>query len=137
MALSRTEQRRITFLSLLGSAATAGSEDPFSQAEAWLANMVEDGFFDEPAEARASRPTQQRSERSARPASRGQSSKSGSRGRDQGSQPFSGQYRNPDGPPTDAQVGAVLRMSDDYTEDELWDMTKQEVGNLISDLTKG
>jgi hypothetical protein len=108
----------------------ADVEGSFSQALTWLEDMEREGFFEEA----RSNPTQQRSERSARPASRGQSSRSGSRGRDQASQSFSGQYRDPDGPPTEKQVEAVLKMSDDYTEDELWDMTKQEVGNLISDL---
>ncbi len=42
--------------------------------------------------------------------------------------------RDPDGPPTDKQVATVLKNTDDYTEDEVWDMTKEKVSNLIDDL---
>jgi hypothetical protein len=128
--LSKTDQRRITFLSLLSSAATLGTDsNPYATAIDWLAAMEDDGFF-------ASNPTSQRSERSARPESSSRSSNNGPRGRDRDSKPFSGQLRDPDGPPTDNQVNAVLKMSDDYTRRELEDMTKQEVSDLINDLKR-
>ncbi len=128
---SKTDQRRITFLSLLSSAATyeAGSEgSPYTLATAWLAEMDEDGFFEE---ALASRPTQQRSERSARPAFRGQSSRSGSNDRPSGE--FKG-FRNPDAPATEKQIAAAIRLGADYSEDELADFSMQEISDLMNDL---
>jgi hypothetical protein len=121
---SITDQKRITFLSLLSSAAQFDAADPYNKAIEWLGRMDEDGFFED----EAARPTPQRSERSARPASRGQSS---SRGRDQAR---GGGMRDPDGPPSDKQVKFLLQLTDDYTEDEVYDMTKKEVSDLIEDL---
>ena len=37
-------------------------------------------------------------------------------------------------PPTEKQVDAILNFTDEYDEDELFDMTKEEVSNLIEDL---
>jgi hypothetical protein len=123
------EIRRITFLALIQAPALAGYDDPYQQARQWLDQMTTDGFFDE------ARPTQRTSSgpsrSSSRPASRGQSS---NRGRDQGGGAWNGTYRDPDGPPSDKMVNAVLAMSDDYTEDDLYAMRKEDVGNLISDL---
>jgi hypothetical protein len=133
---SRTDQRRITFLSLLSSAATATQDQDLSYGLAidWLGRMEEDGFFEAETarpifEAETARPTQQRSARSARPASRGQSS---SRGRDQAR--GNGGMRDPDGPPSEKQVAFLLRLTEDYTQDEVYDMTKKEVSDLIEDL---
>ena len=42
--------------------------------------------------------------------------------------------RDPGGPPTEKQVATVLKNTDDYTEDEVWDMSKEDVSNLIEDL---
>ena len=42
--------------------------------------------------------------------------------------------RDPDGPPTDPQVKKVLYESNDYDEDDLYDMTKQQVSDIIEDL---
>ena len=42
--------------------------------------------------------------------------------------------RDPDGPPTEKQVGKVMFETDDYTEDDLYDMTKQQVSDIIEDL---
>jgi hypothetical protein len=42
--------------------------------------------------------------------------------------------QNPNGPPTEKQVGKLLSLTNDYTEDEIWDMNKKEVSDLISDL---
>ena len=70
MAFTRTEQRRITFLSLLSSAsavAAAEGGDAYGQASTWLVQMEEDGFFEE--ERAPARPTRAPSGRSDRPAS--------------------------------------------------------------------
>jgi hypothetical protein len=135
MALTPTEIKRITFLSLLSSAANlaAGydSDAAYGTATDWLNQMQDDGFFEEARPTPA--PSTGRSAPSRRQAS---STPSQTRGRDQQSGTFSGNYRDPDGPPTDKQVGAVLAMTADYTEDELYGMTKAEVGDLISDLKK-
>jgi hypothetical protein len=126
---SKTDQRRITFLSLLSSAATFDQNedvDPYLNAQNWLERMEDDGFFEEyPA-----RPTSAPRGRSDRPASRGQSS---SRGRDQ-ARGNGGGMRDPDGPPSEKQVAFLLRLTEDYTEDEVYDMTKKEVSDLIEDL---
>jgi hypothetical protein len=115
-------------LSLLSSASIAlNPEDAYAQAGAWLLQMDDDGFF-------ASDPTPQRSERSARPASSSRPSNSGSRGRDNSRQPFTGQMQNPDGPPSDKQVDFLLTLTDDYGRGEVKAMTKQQVSDLIQDL---
>jgi hypothetical protein len=125
--LSRTDQRRITFLSLLSSASISlNPEDAYAQASEWLVALENDGLFE-------SNPTPQRSERSARPAS---SSRPSNRGRDSGRPAFTGQMQNPTGPPSDKQVNLALKLTNDYTEDELWEMTKEEVSNIISDNKK-
>jgi hypothetical protein len=125
--LSRTDQRRITFLSLLSSASISLSpEDAYAQASEWLVALENDGLFE-------SNPTPQRSERSARPAS---SSRPSSRGRDERKAPFTGQMQNPGGPPTEKQVDLLLDLTEDYTEREIKAMTKQQVSDLISDLKK-
>lgn len=128
---SKTDQRRITFLSLLSSAAhlvESPSDDDLAYgiANDWLKRMEEDGFFEE--ERAPARPTQLRSERSARPASRSQSSRNGSRGGD-----FKG-FRNPDAPATEKQIAAAIRLGADYSEDELADFTMQEISDLMNDL---
>ena len=137
-AMDNTTQRRITFLSLLSSAATAGAtpgiidqDAVYHTAQDWLERMEEDGFFKE---APASRPTQ-RSSSAPRPASPRQDSPSrpSNRGRDNNT-PFTGQLRDPDGPPTDKQVAAALKLTDEYSEDDLYSFTKQQVSDLISDL---
>lgn len=140
---SKTDQRRITFLSLLSSAATIlaqverGEDNAYELASQWLATMEADGFFGSPRwsgpGADEARPTQQRSERSARPASNGRSSNSGSRGRDQARGNGQG-MRDPDGPPTKPQVDFLLKLTDDYTREDIEDMSKKEVSELIEDL---
>lgn len=133
---SKTDQRRITFLSLLSSAASMAAAgdmlpgDTYSQAGDWLAQMEDDGFFE--AEVRSERPPTRRpsSGRSAgsrRPASSSRQSSGGNGG-------FSGNMRDPSGPPTDKQVAKVFSLTQDYTEDELYDMTKADVSALIEDL---
>jgi len=131
--LDKTTQKRITFLSLLSSAATYGGErEPYDLANYWLQAMEEDGFFEA---APAARPTQRSSSAPNRPSPRqGSGSQSSSRGRDNNSGSFSGNLRDPDGPPTEKQVFALLKLTDDYHEDDVWEMTKQQVSDLISDL---
>ena len=129
MAFTKTETRRITFLSLLSSASTAGAgtdTDVYGQAKDWLEEMEADGFFEE--ERAPARPTRAPSGRSDRPASRSQSSRNGSRGGD-----FKG-FRNPDAPATEKQIAAAIRLGADYSEDELADFTMQEISDLMNDL---
>ena len=135
-SMDNTTQRRITFLSLLSSASTyLSAEDaqgePYERAIFWLSEMVRDNFFE--AEAPAPRPTSPPSS-GPRPTFRRPASPSRppTRGRD--NQPFTGQLRDPDGPPTDKQVAAALKLTDEYSEDDLYSFTKQQVSDLISDL---
>lgn len=124
---TKTEVRRISFLSLLGSAVHTGDDDPYEYAQQWLARMESDGFFDE--EVGGSRPTQRSGGRNGYSNGRGssgRSSRSGNRG---------GGMRDPDGPPSDKQVAFVLKLTDEYSEDDLYDMTKKQVSDLIEDLT--
>ena len=133
---SKSDQRRITFLSLLSSASQLSTglggsgDEAYNQAFDWLEAMERDGFFEE---APASRPTSPPSSGPRptlpRPASL---SRPPTRGRD--NQPFTGQLRDPDGPPTDKQVAAALKLTDEYSEDDLYSFTKQQVSDLISDL---
>ena len=137
---SKTDQRRITFLSLLSSASTfeaplggevASEAEVYEVALKWLERMTDDNFFEE--EAPAPRPTAPSSS-GPRPTFRRPASPSRppTRGRD--NQPFTGQLRDPDGPPTDKQVAAALKLTDEYSEDDLYSFTKQQVSDLISDL---
>ena len=125
------EIRRITFLALIQAPALVNFEDPFAQAQTWLTDMINEGFFEEPT-GPASRPTSPSSSgprpASPRPAS---PSRPSTRGRDV---PFNGPLRDPDGPPTDKQVAAALKLTDEYSEDDLYSFTKQQVSDLISDL---
>ena len=122
---SKTDIRRITFLSL-----HQGHRGDYDAALADLERMEAEGFFDTEVSPSFARPNG----RSGRPASGSRSGNSG-RGRDsQRSGGYSGQMRDPDGPPTDKQVDLLLDLTDDYTEREVRDMTKQEVSNLINDL---
>lgn len=135
---SKTDTRRITFLSLLGSSATVGAqngESPggvYDDAKHWLTQMERDGFFDE----EVGSGNERSSGRSGGSGQRGSSSRSGSRGRDRARQSNGGGQgmRDPDGPPTDKQVAALLKHSNDYTEDEAWELTKQEVSDILDDL---
>lgn len=115
-----TGQKRITFLSVYSTL-----EGDYDAALEVVGQMESDGFFDE-----GKAPASRSSGRSGTSNKRTSSSKSSKRG----SSGFSGELRNPDGPPTDPQVRKVLSLTDDYTEDELYDMTKQEVSDLIQDL---
>lgn len=125
---TKTEVRRISFLSLLGSAAEVCSDpdEAYGMAQDWLKQMEDDGFFDQ--EVGGSRPTQRSGGRNGYSNGRGssgRSSRSGNRG---------GGMRDPDGPPSDKQVAFVLKLTDEYSEDDLYDMTKKQVSDLIEDL---
>jgi hypothetical protein len=125
---SITDQKRITLLSLVSSAATLGGDDlegVYGEAKGVLALLEKDGFF----EGNGSTPSSQPSRTSGR---QGSSSRNGNRGRDR--QGGGGGMKDPQGPPTDKQVAFLLKQTNDYTEDEVYDMTKQEVSNLIDDL---
>ena len=125
MAFTKTEQRRITFLSLLSSAVqlAESNNDAYTIAGNWLKDMEEDGFFEEE---RTSNPTPQRSGRSDRPAFRGQSSRSSDR-------PSRGP-RDASAPASEKQVNFALRLGADYSREELEEMTMGEIGGLIEDL---
>jgi len=115
--LTPTTQKRITFLSVFDTL-----EGDYDESISIVEKLEEDGFFDKGKSASRSSGRSERSDR------RGSSSKSSNRGGGGGG------MRDPDGPPTDKQVDTVLKNTDDYTEDELYDMSKQEVSNLIDDL---
>lgn len=125
---TKTEVRRISFLSLLNSAAEVCSDpdEAYGMAQDWLKQMEDDGFFDQ--EVGGSRPTQPSDGRNGYSNGRGssgRSSRSGNRG---------GGMRDPDGPPSDKQVAYVLKLTDEYSIDDLYDMTKKQVSDLIEDL---
>jgi hypothetical protein len=125
--LSAATQRRITLLAILP---TVGG-DLDAALEIFTA-IEEDGrFFD--AGGRDSRPTSAPRGRSDKPAFSGRSSRSGN-SRGSGGGQWDGRMQNPDGPPSEKQVGKLLSLTDDYTADEIWDMSKKEVSDLISDL---
>lgn len=128
-ALSETDQKRITFLSLLSSAVSLDG-DPYQQATSWLSDMEDDGFFERGGPA----PTSGRRQTSSRQASPSRSqTRGGGGGYDK---PYSGQpLRDPGGEPTDRQVAKVFTLTKDYSEDELYSMTKQEVSDLIANLS--
>ncbi len=117
--LTQTTQKRITFLSVFQTV-----EGDYDEAIGVVEQLEKDGFFD------SGNSGSRSSGRSERSSGRGSSSRSSSRGGG-GS---SGGMRDPDGPPTDKQVATVLKNTDDYTEDEVYDMTKEDVSNLIDDL---
>ncbi len=117
---SPADKKRITFLSVF-----ATLEGDFDDAHGVIEQLEEVGYFDAP----KGRPSRGRNERSS---GRGSSSRSSNRSGGGG-----GGMRDPDGPPTDKQVATVLKNTDDYTEDEIWDMTKEDVSNLIEDLFNG
>lgn len=117
---SKTDQKRISFLSVF-----ATLEGDYDQSLQVIEQMESDGFFDQ------GNSSSRSSGRSGRSSGRASSSRSSNRGRSGG---FDGKMKDPDGPPTDAQVRKVLSLTDDYGEDELYDMSKQDVSNLIQDL---
>lgn len=125
--MDKKTQERISFLSLLSSAANF-ADDPYDQAKEWLAQMQEDGFFSGGGSPRSSKP-------SGRSGGRGSSSRSS--GNSRGGNSGGGGMRNPNGPPTDKQVAKVLSLTDEYSEDELYDFSKSEISDLIDDLLNG
>ena len=117
-----TTQKRISFLSVF--AALDEGPDRYDEALHIVGLMVDDGFF-------SGNSPSQSSGRKPRSGGRGSPSRSSNRGSSGG---FSGEMRDPDGPPTDKQIGKVLSLNDDYSWDEVADMSKLEVSNLIEDL---
>ncbi len=114
---TKADQKRVTFLSIYKTL-----EGDYDEATSVVKRLEEDGFFDKGKSGGRS------SGRNGRSDKRGSGS---SRGKGGGG----GGMRDPDGPPTDKQVATVLKNTDDYTEDELYDdMTKKEVSELIDDL---
>jgi len=109
--LSAATQKRITFLSVFQTL-----EGDYDASIDIVEKLTEDGFFDK---GKSSSRSSGRNERSG--------------GRGSSSRQSTG-MRDPDGPPTDKQVKTVLKNTDDYEEDDLYDMTKEEVSNLIDDL---
>lgn len=130
MAFSKTDQNRITFLSLLSSAVQF-SDEPYQQALDWLQDMNGDGFFEE----EVSAPSSSRPERSS--AGRGSSTKSGSRGRDRargGGSNGGFTIKDPSAPATKAQIGKLLSLTEDYTWEEAEEFTKGEISAVIDEL---
>lgn len=115
--LTPSTQKRITFLSVFQTL-----EGDYDESISVVERLEEDGFFDK------GKSSGRSSGRSGRSDKRGSSSRSSGRGGGGGG------MRDPDGPPTDKQVATVLKNTDDYTEDEVYDMSKQEVSELIDDL---
>ena len=121
------KEKRVTFLSIFEAIDVTDEDERYDVALALVNRLEADGLFD----AEKSRPTSAPRGRSGGRGSGGQSS---SRGRDQAR---GGGMRDPDGPPSDKQVKFLLQLTDDYTEDEVYDMTKKEVSDLIEDLKRG
>ena len=113
---SPQDKKRITFLSIF-----ATLDGDYDATHAAVQQLEEDGYLSGKSEA----PSRGRSERSGR-----RDSGSGRRSGGGGSQ----KMRDPGGPPTEKQVATVLKNTDDYTEDEIWDMSKEDVSNIIEDL---
>ena len=112
---SPQDKRRMTFLNIF-----ATLDGDYDAAHGIVEQLETDGYLSGKSEA----PSRERS----RP----------SRSRDSGSRRSSGgggsNMRDPEGPPTEKQVATVLKNTDDYTEDEVWDMSKEDVSNIIEDL---
>ena len=128
MELSKTDQKRITFLSLFSS-----HEADYDAATGTLEQMEEDGFFDEDGGSGNSRS----SERSRGSGGRGSSSRSSSRGRGVGGRGGGGggnkDWRND--AITDKQFDRVVELAgDDYSDNQISDMTKGEASDIIDDL---
>jgi hypothetical protein len=113
--LSKTDQKRISFLSIY--ATLDGDYDASLEV---LEQMDKDGLFD------SGNSSGRSSGRSGRSGGRGSGSKSSKRSSGGG---------NPQGEPTQKQVDFAIRLGalDDYSEDDLWEMTRGELSNLIED----
>ena len=122
MALSKTDQRRITFLSLFSS-----HEADYDAATGTLEQMEEDGFFESGGGSGNSRS----SGRSRDSGGRGSGSRSKSRGR-------SGTQGNPDWREdaiTDKQFDRVLELAgNNYSDSDIEAMTKGQASDIIDDL---
>ena len=125
MALSKTDQRRITFLSLFST-----HEADYDAAAGTLEQMEEDGFFESGGSGNSGS-----SGRSARSEGRGSGSRSSNRGRGRSG---GGGGGNPDwrnDPITDKQFDRVLELAgDDYSDSDIEGMTKGEASDIIDDL---
>ena len=122
MALSKTDQRRIAFLSLFSS-----HEADYDAATGTLEQMEEDGFFESGGGSGNSRS----SGRSRDSGGRGSGSRSKSRGR-------SGTQGNPDWREdaiTDKQFDRVLELAgNNYSDSDIEAMTKGQASDIIDDL---
>ncbi len=121
--MTPTTQKRITFLSVFDTL-----EGDYDASIGIVEQLEEDGFFDK---GKSRGRSSERSERSGgRDSGSRSSNRGGGRGRGGG-----GKMRDPDGPPTQKQVDTVLKYGDDdFTEDELWDMSKEEISEIIEDM---
>lgn len=125
--LSPATQRRITLLAILPT--VAGN---YADALEVFDLIADDGRFFDSQTVSARPPTQPSGVQKGTSRPPASSSSASNSGRDGA---WSGQpLRDPDGPPSERQVAAVLKLTSDYTEDEVWSMTKQQVSDLISDL---
>ncbi len=128
MALSKTDQKRITFLSLFSS-----HEGDYDAAQGTLEQMEEDGFFEDGGSGNS-----RSSGRSTRSEGRGSGSRSSNRGRGGGNRGGGGGGGNPDwrnDEITDKQIDRVVALAgDDYTDEEIEAMTKGQASDIIDDL---
>ncbi len=126
MALSKTDQRRITFLSLFLT-----HEADYDAATGTLEQMEEDGFFESGGSGNSGSSGRSRG-------SGGRGSRSGRSNRGRGD----GNRARPDGNPdwredsiTDKQFDRVLELAgDDYSDSDIEGMTKGEASDIIDDL---
>ncbi len=114
---SPQDKRRMTFLNIF-----ATLDGDYDAAHKVVEQLEEDGYLGGKSEA----PSRGRSGRSEKRDSGSRRSNRGSGG--------GGNMRDPGGPPTEKQVATVLKNTDEYTEDEVWDMSKEDVSNIIEDL---
>ncbi len=120
---TKETEKRVTFLSVFETL-----EGDYDASIGIVEQLEEDGFFDK------GKSRGRSSGRSERSGGRDSGSRSSNRGGGRGGG-GGGKMRDPDGPPTQKQVDTVLKYGDDdFTEDELWDMSKEEISEIIEDM---
>ncbi len=132
MAFSKTDQKRITILSLMDRAVQLGAEDlesAYNEAAEFVITFEEDGLFDGGGSGNSGS-----SGRSRGSGGRGSGSRSSNRGRSGGR----GGGGNPDWREdaiTDKQFDRVVELAgDDYSDKEIEAMTKGQASDIIDDL---
>lgn len=135
MAFTKTDQKRITVLSLMERAVDLGAETleaAYDQAVEMTETFESDGLFD------SGNSGSRSSGRSRGSGGRGSGSRSGSRGNSRGGNRRGG--GNPDwrnDPATDKQIEKAIELGaleEGHSEEDLEAMTKGEISDLIDDL---